>query len=229
MKKILLEYINVFAYAVVGIVFGFSFFLLFINFYHYKEINETINVKEEMENYKQKTEEKLTKITANISLYQQNTYNGKNNIYDMNSIQIKLNSCVKSFESEEYKNLVNKENIEIKDVYKLGKFYQNTILNDCVVLQLSSLADESSSYSITSLSTIRPFLKTNINQLLSSNGYITSSLENADNYYFTNDISKSSIFFLAKDSYSAINKNYQNTLDFLVEISKWYKSEVVGG
>lgn len=229
MKKILLEYINVFAYAVVGIVFGFSFFLLFINFYHYKEINETINVKEEMENYKQKTEEKLTKIKDNISLYQQNTYNGRNNIYDMNSIQIKLNSCVKSFESEEYKNLANKENIEIKDVYKLGKFYQNTILNDCVVLQLSSLADESSSYSITSLSTIRPFLKTNINQLLSSNGYITSILENADNYYFTNDISKSSIFFLAKDSYSAINKNYQNTLDFLVEISKWYKSEVVGG
>lgn len=229
MKKILLEYINVFAYAVVGIVFGFSFFLLFINFYHYKEINETINVKEEMENYKQKTEEKLTKIKDNISLYQQNTYNGRNNIYDMNSIQIKLNSCVKSFESEEYKNLTNKENIEIKDVYKLGKFYQNTILNDCVVLQLSSLADESSSYSITSLSTIRPFLKTNINQLLTSNGYITSNLENADNYYFTNDISKSSIFFLAKDSYSAINKNYQNTLDFLVEISEWYKSEVVGG
>ena len=229
MKKIILEYINVFAYAVVGIVFGFSFFLLFINFYHYKEINETINVKEEMENYKQKTEEKLTKIKDNISLYQQNTYNGRNNIYDMNSIQIKLNSCVKSFESEEYKNLTDKENIEIKDVYKLGKFYQNTILNDCVVLQLSSLADESSSYSITSLSTIRPFLKTNINQLLSNNGYITSSLENADNYYFTNDISKSSIFFLAKDSYSAINKNYQNTLDFLVEISEWYKSEVVGG
>ena len=229
MKKILLEYINVFAYAVVGIVFGFSFFLLFINFYHYKEINETINVKEEMENYKQKTEEKLTKIKDNISLYQQNTYNGRNNIYDMNSIQIKLNSCVKSFESEEYKNLTDKENIEIKDVYKLGKFYQNTILNDCVVLQLSSLADESSSYSITSLSTIRPFLKTNINQLLSNNGYITSSLENADNYYFTNDISKSSIFFLAKDSYSAINKNYQNTLDFLVEISEWDKSEVVGG
>ena len=55
------------------------------------------------------------------------------------------------------------------------------------------------------------------------------SLENADNYYFTNDISKSSIFFLAKDSYSAINKNYQNTLDFLVEISEWYKNEVVGG
>ncbi len=229
MKKILLEYINIFAYAVVGLVFGFSFFLLFINFYHYKEINESVNVSEEMLDYKQKTDEKIAKIKDNINLYQQNTYNGRNNIYDMNGIQIKLNSCVKSFESEEYKNLANKESFEIKDVYNLGRFYQNTILNDCIVLQLSSLADESSSYSIASLSTIRPFLKTNINQLLSSNGYIISSLENADNYYFTNDISKSSIFFLAKDSYSAINKNYQNTLDFLVEISEWYKSEVVGG
>lgn len=229
MKKVLLEYINIFAYTVVGMVFGFSFFLLFINFYHYKEINSTINVKEEMLDNKQKTEEKITKIKNNINLYQQNTYNGKNNIYDMNGIQIKLNSCVNNFESEEYKKLTNKENVEIKDVYELGKFYQNTILNDCVVLQLSGLADDNSSYSIASLSIIRPFLRTNINQLLSSNGYIISNLESDDNYYFTNDISKSSIFFLAKDSYNAINKNYQNTLDFLVEISEWYKNEVVGG
>ena len=147
----------------------------------------------------------------------------------MNAIQIKLNSCVKIFESEEYNNLANKETVELKDVYKLGKFYQNKVLNDCIVMQINSLAEENSSFSIDSLSAIRPFLKTNINQLLTSNGYITSNLENADNYYFTNDISKSSIFFLAKDSYSAINKNYQNTLDFLVEISEWYKSEVVGG
>lgn len=229
MKKILLEYINVFAYAIVGIVFGFSFFLLFNNFYHYKEINAVVDVGEEMLDNKQKTTEKIKKIKNNINSYQQNTYNGKNNIYIMNGIQIKLNNCINSFESEEYNNLVNKEKIELKDVYKLGKFYQNTILNDCIVLQISNLTDKNSLYSIDSLETIRPFLKTNINQLLSNNSYIISNLENADNYYFTNDISKSSIFFLAKDSYSIINKNYQNTLDFLVEISEWYRNEVMGG
>ena len=59
MKRVLLEYINIFAYAIIGLVFGFSFFLLFINFYHYKEINETVNVSEEMLDNKQKTEEKI--------------------------------------------------------------------------------------------------------------------------------------------------------------------------
>ena len=229
MKKIILEYINIFAYAVVGIVFGFSFFLLFVNFYHYKEINQVINVGSEALDNKQKTEEKLTQIKNTVNTYQQNAYNGKNNIYDMNGIQIKLNNCVNVFESEEYQNLANKENVEIKDVYKLGKFYQNTVLNDCVVLQLSSLIDENNSYSIQSLQQIRPFLKNDINQLLSSNDYIISNLENADSYYFSNDISKSSIFFLAKDSYNAINTNYQNTLDLLVTISEWYNNEVMGG
>ncbi len=229
MKRLLLEYINIFAYVIVGIVFGFSFFLLFLNFYHAKELSIKVNVSSDVSVNQAKTTEKLNKIKNNISLYQQNTYNGTNNIYDMNNIQFKLNSCVKIFESEEYNNLAKKENIELKDVYKLGKFYQNGILNDCIVMQINSLSEESSSYSIASLSKIRPFLKTNINQLLTSNGYITSNLENADNYYFTNDISRESIFFLAKDSYNAINKNYQNTLDFLVELSEWYKSEVVGG
>ena len=43
MKKILFEYINIFAYVIVGLAFGFSFFLLFLNFYHYKEVNTKVN------------------------------------------------------------------------------------------------------------------------------------------------------------------------------------------
>ena len=174
-----------------------SFFLLFLNFYHYKEVNTKINVSANVVDNREKTAEKLNKIKTNASLYQQSTYNGKNNIYDMNAIQIKLNSCVKIFESEEYNNLANKEMViksakEDLDAYYSGntQYYedeQNLLLNqleqlnDCIVMQINSLAEENSSFSIDSLSAIRPFLKTNINQLLTSNGYITSSLENADN------------------------------------------------
>lgn len=229
MKKMLLEYINIFAYALTGLVFGFSFFLLFLNFYHYKELSTKIDVSSEVVANDQKTKEKLEKIKTNINSYQQNSYQGRNNIYDMNSIQIKLNNCVKVFESDEYKELASKQTVELRDVYKLGKFYQNNILNDCVVMQLNTFIDEDNIFNIESLKNIRPFIKTTINEQLSSNGYITSSLENADNYYFTNDISRSSIFFLAKDSYNSINTNYQNTLDLLVELSDWYHNEVIGG
>ena len=229
MKKMLLEYINIFAYALTGLVFGFSFFLLFLNFYHYKELSTKIDVSSEVVANDQKTKEKLEKIKTNINSYQQNSYQGRNNIYDMNSIQIKLNNCVKVFESDEYKELASKQTVELRDVYKLGKFYQNNILNDCVVMQLNTFIDEDNSFNIESLKNIRPFIKTTINEQLSSNSYITSNLESADNYYFTNDISKSSIFFLAKDSYNSINTNYQNTLDLLVELSNWYYNEVMGG
>ena len=91
-----------FAYALTGLVFGFSFFLLFLNFYHYKELGTKIDVSSEVVANDQKTKEKLEKIKTNINSYQQNSYQGRNNIYDMNSIQIKLNNCVKVFESDEY-------------------------------------------------------------------------------------------------------------------------------
>ena len=80
MKKILFEYINIFAYVIVGLVFGFSFFLLFLNFYHYKEVNTKINVSANVVDNREKTAEKLNKIKTNASLYQQSTFNGKNNI-----------------------------------------------------------------------------------------------------------------------------------------------------
>ena len=146
MKKILFGYINIFAYVIVGLAFGFSFFLLFLNFYHYKEVNTKINVSANVVDNREKTAEKLNKIKTNASLYQQSTYNGKNNMYDMNAIQIKLNSCVKIFESEEYNNLANKEMViksakEDLDAYYSGntQYYedeQNLLLN-----QLEQLND----------------------------------------------------------------------------------------
>ena len=59
MKKILFEYINIFAYVIVGLAFGFSFFLLFLNFYHYKEVNTKINVSANVVDNREKTTEKL--------------------------------------------------------------------------------------------------------------------------------------------------------------------------
>ena len=55
MKKILFEYINIFAYVIVGLAFGFSFFLLFLNFYHYKEVNTKINVSANVVDNREKT------------------------------------------------------------------------------------------------------------------------------------------------------------------------------
>lgn len=57
MKKILFEYINIFAYVIVGLAFGFSFFLAVFKFLHYKEVNTKINVSANVVDNREKTAE----------------------------------------------------------------------------------------------------------------------------------------------------------------------------
>ena len=68
MKKVLFEYSNTMAYILTGFVFGISFFLLFINFYHYKDVNE-IYVKQDSD-YKNNQElvNKLGEIEKKLPL-----------------------------------------------------------------------------------------------------------------------------------------------------------------
>ena len=68
-----------------------------------------------------------------------------------------------------------------------------------------------------------------MNYLLKSGTYVASNIENADSYYFSNDMNRGNIFNLTKDSYQETMKDYQDTLDLLVEISSWFQREVIGG
>ena len=59
--------------------------------------------------------------------------------------------------------------------------------------------------------------------------YIQNNIENSDHYYFTTDSNKDNFFDLVKDSYTTTMKEYQDSLDLLVEISNWYRNVVLGG
>ena len=69
MKKILLEYVNVFAYTIIGLIFGLAFFLLFLNFYHMQELDAKVDVTSYNENNRVKVEEKIATIKNNINVY----------------------------------------------------------------------------------------------------------------------------------------------------------------
>ena len=62
MKKILLEYANIIGYTVTGLIFGLSFFLLIINFYHMQELSETISVEAYNNDNRQLIEQKINTI-----------------------------------------------------------------------------------------------------------------------------------------------------------------------
>ncbi len=229
MKKLLLEYVNVFAYTITGLIFGCAFFLLFINFYHMQELAETVDVSTYNDTNKAAIESKVETIKNNINVYNQSSYRGSLSVYGLNNVQAKLQNCVDIIESEKMMKYLELDEIGIKDSYNFVVDYKNNILNDCLVMQVVSMFNTDTVESLTNYNIISPLVKVNVDNLLDSVNYIQNNIENSDHYYFTTDSNKNNFFDLVKDSYSSTMSSYQNTLDLLVEISYWYRSIVLGG
>ena len=229
MKKILLEYANIIGYTVTGLIFGLSFFLLIINFYHMQELSETISVETYNNDNRQLIEQKINTIKNNISVYSQNSYTGNLNIYGLNTSQIKIQECVNIVESDEMMNYFSKSNIDIRDVYNFTGDFRKNVLNDCLVMQIKSMFNTDTIATLPNYNIIKPYVDLNVNSLVQSVGYIQSNIENSDHYYYSTDVNKSNFFDLTNDSYFEIVNKYQQTLDLLVEVSNWYRTVVVGG
>ena len=229
MKKILLEYANIIGYTVTGLIFGLSFFLLIINFYHMQELSETISVEAYNNDNRQLIEQKINTIKNNISVYSQNSYTGNLNIYGLNTSQIKIQECVNIVESDEMMNYFSKSNIGISDVHNFTGDFRNNVLNDCLVMQIKSMFNTDTIATLPNYNIIKPYVDLNVNSLVQSVNYIQSNIENSDHYYYSTDVNKSNFFDLTNDSYFEIVNKYQQTLDLLVEVSNWYRTVVVGG
>lgn len=229
MKKVLLEYANLIAYTITGLIFGLSFFLIFINFYHMEEINTPADVSAYNATNKQLINDKIATIKNNISVYDQSSYTGSLNIYGLNTAKIKLEECVKALESEDLVKYFDQNTVYVKDVYDFSIDFKNMVLNDCLVMQLKSMFSTDTIATLPNYNIIKPYVDLNIDNLLDSSSYVQSNLENVDHYYFSTDINKANFFDLTEDSYADIMNTYQNSLDLLVEVSNWYRSVVVGG
>ena len=229
MKKVLLEYANVFAYTITGLVFGLSFFLLFINFYHMQELAETVDVSSYNDTNKATVESKIETIRNNISVYNQSTYTGSLNIYGLNTVQLKLQDCLEILESEDMMKYFELDEIGIKDSYNFTLDFKNKILNDCLVMQVKSMFNTDTVSMLPNFNVIKPYVELNLDTLLDSTNYVQSNIENSDHYYFSTETNKANFFNLVDDSYSDVMNSYQNSLDLLVEVSNWYRNVVLGG
>lgn len=229
MKKLLIEYSNIIAYAVTGLVFGFGFFLLFLNFYHYRDVNEAY-VKQDTEmKIGQELKNKLSLVTENTSGFDMNTYRGSEDPYSLSSVKSRLDICTKKINTEEFDTLISKKNIDMKDIYDMQQFYQVQISNECLVKQLYEISlTENNKLNITSLPTVAPFFENQINQLINSTDYVQKVIKNNSSYYFNSEISKVDIYNPVKDSYYSILNNYVSSINFIYDLSVWYKN-VVGG
>ena len=229
MKKLLLEYANIIGYPVTGLIFGLSFFLLIINFYHMQELAQTVDVSVYNETTKASIEQKIETIRNNINVYNQSTYNGALNIYGLNTAQAKLQSCLDIISSDKMMYYLDLDEVSINDSYNFVIDYKNEILNDCLVMQVKSMFNTDTISTLPNFDLVKPYIDLNIDVILSTVDYTQSNLENSDHYYFTTQANKNNFFNLVNDSYSNTMNSYLDSLDLLVRVSEWYKSVVVGG
>ena len=225
MKKLLIEYCNIIAYSITGIVFGFSFFLLFINFYHYKDVNTTYKKQDSDFKINQILKTKLEKINDNANSFNPNVYKGSENIYSLSSIKSRLSICVSKINNDELTKILDKKVIDIKDVYDMQQFYQINIANECLVKQLYEVSTLSDKFQISGLSNVSPFMEDNINNLIKSSDYLQRVIKNNSSYYFSSNSNKIDLYDQTKDSYYALLNNYTEAVDFIYDVSLWY-SEV---
>lgn len=230
MKKILIEYSNIIGYTIIGLVFGFSFFLLFINLYHYKEVNRSFEKQDTDYQVNQEISDKLNGIKENINNFDINSYKGSENAYSLSSIKSRLSICVQKVDTDELKKLLTKKTLNISDVYKMQQFYQVQISNECLVKELYDLTinDGNNNLQISSLPSMAPFFEDNIKQLIKSTDYIQKNLKNNGSYYFSSDTSKVDIYDETKDSYYSILNNYVSAIDFIYDVSVWFEN-ISGG
>lgn len=229
MKKVLLEYASMFAYTITGLIFGLSFFLLFLNFYHMDELADTVDVSTYNDTSKVSVENKLNMIRNNINVYDQNSYTGSLNIYGLNNAKLRIEACLEIFESDEMMKYFDLDTIGINDAYNFTRDFRNIVLNDCIAMQINSMFNTDTVSTLPNFDIIEPYVKLNINNLLRSTDYVQDNLENSDHYYFSTNINKINFFDIVEDSYVDTMNNYQYTLDLIVEISNWYKNAVIGG
>lgn len=227
MKKILIEYSNIIAYTITGLVFGFSFFLLFLNFYHYRDVNITYQKQDSDTKVEEGIKNELKQIKENTSHFDINTYQGNEDPASLASVKSRLDICVKKIDTQEFQNILSKNSINIKDIYEMQQFYQVQISNECLVKQLYEISLPNK-LNLSSLKTMAPFLENNINHLLKSTDYVQKVIKNNSSYAFSSETSKIDLYDQTKDSYYTILNSYVSAIDVIYDLSTWYK-EVSGG
>ena len=74
----------------------------------------------------------------------------------------------------------------------------------------------------------KPIFEDNINNLIYSTDYVQKVIKNNSSYYFNSDSSKIGIFNQTVDTYYYLLNNYNSAIDFIYDISVWYKG-IYGG
>lgn len=225
MKKFLIEYINIIGYVVTGLIFSLAAFILFVNFFHYEEVNTTFSKSSNYLEPYNKIEEDLSKASSNINSFDSNTYSGPIDKVELMTIQSKLQVCLSDYKKTKANDIIKKKTVNMQDNYKFLTHYQSDIINDCIIMQLYSLNSDK----LPQLSAVKPFIDHQARMFIDDMDYVKKTMQSNSSYSFSSDFDKINIYEMTRDSYTRVLVSYKDSVSFLLDVSEWYKKLVEGG
>lgn len=223
--KIIKEFSYVFAFSITGLIFGFSFFLLFSNIYSYKDVNSSYEVQDtEFTTYKE-MKQKLNSIREIANSFDPNNYKGQEDLFSVVQVQSKLNTCVDKIDTSSFDKLLTKKKIYIKDNYEMQQYYQSVISDECLVKQLYDLTTNKN-LKLSGLDDSSLFLQNEIDNLIKSTDYIQKEIKSNSSYYFPSTNIKETLYDKTRDSYYSLLDDYKNSIDFVYDIALWYQKKL---
>lgn len=209
MSKKIRNYLGLLAYTITGLIFGFAFFLLFLNIYHTSEVNSKyVKSSEEIDAYNE--------FSGSLTLLRNKI--DKINLNDEKKINIsnRLNSCIKSLSNEEFLNYVKKKKMDDLDIYQMKNVFQNEIVDGCLVKQLYTMTEDNDNKDIL------PFIKNDIDILLANMSYVEDNLLDNSSYKFSSNFSKTNIYNAKQESYYQVVNSYRRVVDLVNIVSDYY-------
>lgn len=221
------QFFKIIGYALTGLAFGFAFFFLFLNFYHYLEIRREFRFDSKTDSYIVSLDKKLDQISQNISSFNLSNYNGSLSVTEANKVKNSFNVCLAAFRNQTITDIRGKNSITIKDVYNLRESYDTDISSQCLInnfIWLTTAKDDN--YPDSFIVKNSNFYSSEISSLIKDTDYIKKELLNNSSYFFNTDISTLSVKSTTYDSFYSVMSSYNKVADFLLNLSEWYKDAV---
>ena len=220
LKDNILDFIS---YLIITFIMGLSFFLLFINIYHCNEVNYVYEKDDEEIFIADELKKEVSVISLKLAAINLENYTENANYSLLVDTNDRINKCVSILNSENLYNSLDKEKMNILDIYEFQENYQNNVVDECLVKQLYGIVDLGDESDI-----MNNFIKNNIDIILTDVSYVKNNLLNNSSYYFSTNASKNNVFNLYKESYYQIVSSYRKTVNFVDMVAEWYIKSLGG-
>ena len=120
---------------------GLSFFLLFINIYHYNEVNYIYEKDDEEMLVVDELKKEITSISLKLADVNLENYTCNTNYSLLVDANDRINKCVSILNSEKLYSSLDKREMDVSDIYEFQEAYENSVVDECLVKQLYGIVD----------------------------------------------------------------------------------------